>query len=370
VTRRALALHALLIAATCATGADAAPESRVRVATRGLVFGADAEWWRPVSGALSLGAQSSAAGFFSSSGPPAARGDALMRLGWTRGPTTLWAGVGAWRPSDTTLRATNGMVGVGAEVLARSIRWGASARRSSTAMPGEPYLVYSWTAPPIFQSPPDTIPTVPYWAYPGPQEVAVTTFEAGLEWIRPRWNVEGGLGVSVGRSFGPVHLGRIALTRWVGSSFGLRVGAHAGIPAWLSGDPDDVSHVELGVSFQPGRSAGRGQPTVEAGEPLAEAAHAADAGVRWETARVGDGVHVLRVHAPSATHVALRGDFTSWEWIALETDGGGWWKTTRALAPGAHQLEILADGRPVGRIEGLPRTTGDYGNEVGLFVVE
>ncbi len=361
---RAPPLLALAIA-TLATCAHAQPDSRFRAVTRGGALGVHASYWLPSPDAWSLGLRSNAGGFLSTSSSPTAMGEALACLGWTRTNTTLWIGAGAKRPAVPTLYDTQGIIAAGAEVRGRALRWTASTQRTRGAMPRDPYLVWSWTSPPFFQAPPDTFPTLPYWETPGPADVSVTTFETALEWRRSAWDVSGALGVSVGPRFAPMHATRFAVTRWVVPSFGVRVGAQAAAPRWLTGEPSEVPRYEFGVSFEPGRKPKKPDPFYEP-EPLPPVA----ADRRWEFAAQGDGVYALRVRAPGANAVSVRGDFTQWEWIALAPEGDGWFVASHALEPGMHQIEVAIDGAPADALEGLARGASDYGRAVGVFVVE
>lgn len=59
---------------------------------------------------------------------------------------------------------------------------------------------------------------------------------------------------------------------------------------------------------------------------------------------------LFTVAAPGAKAVAVVGDFSAWQPIALfDHDGDGVWKETVALPPGRYEYAYLVDGRWVGQ---------------------
>jgi 1,4-alpha-glucan branching enzyme len=54
----------------------------------------------------------------------------------------------------------------------------------------------------------------------------------------------------------------------------------------------------------------------------------------------------FRLHAPSARHVLLAGEFTEWAKAAaqMEKDADGLWTISLFLAPGRHLYKFVVDG--------------------------
>lgn len=49
------------------------------------------------------------------------------------------------------------------------------------------------------------------------------------------------------------------------------------------------------------------------------------------------------IRAPEAESVAVTGDFTGWEPVAMEPGRDGWWQVRRVLEPGLHHFGFLVD---------------------------
>ncbi len=58
----------------------------------------------------------------------------------------------------------------------------------------------------------------------------------------------------------------------------------------------------------------------------------------------GGRVVSFAIRAPEADSVALTGDFSGWEPMAMESRGDGWWRLDRVLPPGLHHFGFLVDG--------------------------
>lgn len=58
-----------------------------------------------------------------------------------------------------------------------------------------------------------------------------------------------------------------------------------------------------------------------------------------------EGGRVVRfaIRAPEAESVAVTGDFTGWEPVAMEQGQDGWWQASRVLQPGLHHFGFLVD---------------------------
>lgn len=86
--------------------------------------------------------------------------------------------------------------------------------------------------------------------------------------------------------------------------------------------------VTVGASIRAVRwSAPRSPPVVSVGEP-----------------REGGRVVQFAIRARGADEVAVTGDFSGWEPIAMEEGDDGWWTLSRVLAPGLHHFGFLVDG--------------------------
>jgi hypothetical protein len=76
------------------------------------------------------------------------------------------------------------------------------------------------------------------------------------------------------------------------------------------------------------------------------------------------GASLFTVAAPGAKAVAVVGDFSAWQPIALfDHDGDGVWSVTVALPPGRYEYAFVVDGRWVGQdpiADEYVRTFGTY----------
>lgn len=71
--------------------------------------------------------------------------------------------------------------------------------------------------------------------------------------------------------------------------------------------------------------------------PVRAAASSAVTGFSVTSAR---GRSTIRVHAPSARTIELSGDFTMWQAVLLQREGGGWWSVTLPLRPGSYEVNL------------------------------
>ncbi|HET7188716.1 MAG TPA: glycogen-binding domain-containing protein [Gemmatimonadaceae bacterium] len=76
----------------------------------------------------------------------------------------------------------------------------------------------------------------------------------------------------------------------------------------------------------------------------------------------------LRVRAPTAQSVEVRGDFTDWEPVAL-TLTGDVFIGSFVLSPGSHRLVLRVDGGDWRPAANTPAVDDDFGGRVGLLVV-
>jgi hypothetical protein len=87
---------------------------------------------------------------------------------------------------------------------------------------------------------------------------------------------------------------------------------------------------------------------------------------------VGDSSYRVRlvIDAPSAGYVELMGDATSWTVVNMARGGDGRWRAELKLAVGAHRLAVRADGGAWIAPPGLPLGNNDFGNPVGVLIME
>jgi hypothetical protein len=77
----------------------------------------------------------------------------------------------------------------------------------------------------------------------------------------------------------------------------------------------------------------------------------------------------LRVRAEAADRVELMADFTGWVPIAMQPDGGGWWKAVVDVPRGTHELNVRVDGGQWLAPPGSIIRTDEFGGVIGVIVV-
>ncbi len=77
----------------------------------------------------------------------------------------------------------------------------------------------------------------------------------------------------------------------------------------------------------------------------------------------------LIIHVAEARLVEIAGDFTEWQPISLARTSNETWGIVIAIARGVHQMNLRIDGGAWIAPSGTTRINGDYGDEVGTFVV-
>ena len=87
---------------------------------------------------------------------------------------------------------------------------------------------------------------------------------------------------------------------------------------------------------------------------------------------VGDSSYRVQlvIDAPTAGYVELMGDATAWMVTNMSRGGDGRWRVEVKLTTGAHRLAVRADGGEWIAPPGLPLGSNDFGNPVGLLVME
>ncbi|MGZ8493258.1 MAG: hypothetical protein ACXWZS_13750, partial [Gemmatirosa sp.] len=126
-----------------------------------------------------------------------------------------------------------------------------------------------------------------------------------------------------------------------------------------------VRHLSLGLRWRlapPARGAGIAvaapapAPPATIDAPVAEAVE-----VAGETRR-------LRVRAPGAQSMEVRGDWTEWRPVALVREGDAW-VLADPLPRGTRRLTVRADGGAWRVPANLAGADDDFGSRVGLLIV-
>jgi hypothetical protein len=79
-------------------------------------------------------------------------------------------------------------------------------------------------------------------------------------------------------------------------------------------------------------------------------------------------LRLLRVRAPAARRVEVRGDFTDWEAVEL-WPAGEVFSAAFVLTPGSHRLVVRLDGGEWMPAANTPALDDDFGGRVGLLLV-
>lgn len=82
------------------------------------------------------------------------------------------------------------------------------------------------------------------------------------------------------------------------------------------------------------------------------------------------GFALIRVSAPGASRVELMGDFTDWEPLTLSRARPGTFEILLRLAPGSYRLNVRLDGGQWIVPTGVRAEGDDFGQEVGIVLVQ
>ena len=82
-----------------------------------------------------------------------------------------------------------------------------------------------------------------------------------------------------------------------------------------------------------------------------------------------DGARVLRLFAPGARQVELRGDFTAWQSVPLTRGDAGLWELRLRMDPGVHHLVVRYDGGAWQVVNGLPQADDGFDEPASVLVV-
>lgn len=147
---------------------------------------------------------------------------------------------------------------------------------------------------------------------------------------------------------------------WAHPRVGLVASAGDQVADPLRGMPA-VRHLSLGLRWRVAPAPTRALPRVAAPAASREAPQA-------EVVDGPDGGRRLRVQAPGATRVEVRGDWTDWSAVALVREEGAW-VLPAALPRGTRRLTVRADGGAWRVPANLAAADDDFGSRVGLLVV-
>ncbi len=90
---------------------------------------------------------------------------------------------------------------------------------------------------------------------------------------------------------------------------------------------------------------------------------------RFEIVPLDESTYRILVFAPAARAVALSGDFTEWQPIALARAADGRWFARLHLAPGPHRVNLRIDDGPWTAPPGTTAVPDDFGGSAGLVLV-
>ncbi|MEO7083977.1 MAG: glycogen-binding domain-containing protein [Gemmatimonadaceae bacterium] len=91
-------------------------------------------------------------------------------------------------------------------------------------------------------------------------------------------------------------------------------------------------------------------------------------GARVTVIALGNGRGRIEIRGVDGARLEVMGDFTSWQPVELERDGGVW-RLAREMSAGLHRIAIRIDGGEWLAPANLPRANDDLGGSVGLITI-
>ncbi len=342
-----------------------------RWAAQGVVAGA----WSPGrSGAWELGGV--ATGLRYRGGTPAAH---LLGLARRRLAGERWGGWGAWVGAGGGFLTREGLQAPIAAADA-GLWWRASGPTISLALAAQRARLDSATGGPPAAPTPLGVPSL------GPVIVNAPTtptngFAAAGGTVRPVVAVDltgavawrgrrGELAVSTGVRRAPAQFDGVrgivlaSGVWWALPRVGVVASAGDQMADPLRGMPA-VRHLSLGLRWR------LAPATSGSGVAIAPAAPPPVATLDAPVAEAADGpgeTRRLRVRAPGARSVEVRGDWTDWRPVALVREGDAW-VLADALPRGTRRLTVRADGGAWRVPANLAGADDDFGSRVGLLIV-
>lgn len=280
------------------------------------------------------------------------------RAEWPGARATGWLGV-AW-PSRAGFDGSAPVFGIGAWTRAHGVTVLGSVRHRVAQIPQPSRWITQW--PPDYDHQwPDSFTSwskvLPFSMSQNARAIQITVVEPTARWSHAALDIDAGAGLALGAGMTPMRWTLAEARWWVQPRLAMTVAATSPTPTWLATDLTHPSRVQLGLRFEPGRAA------IEAIQSPSERSYAS----RWRVVPL-DSRHIeLRLLAPGAHRVELRGDMTAWEVTTLTRAGGGWWTSVFGVEPGVHQIEVRLDDGAWQPPPGVPTTTGAYGEAVGVI---
>lgn len=90
----------------------------------------------------------------------------------------------------------------------------------------------------------------------------------------------------------------------------------------------------------------------------------------WEVQRNSEGRRIVRLVAPGARSVDLRGDLTGWKAVPLEREDGESWHVELEAAPGPHYVLVRCDHGPWVLLPGAPAQEDGYRGIVSVLIFD
>ncbi|HET9325184.1 MAG TPA: glycogen-binding domain-containing protein [Candidatus Eisenbacteria bacterium] len=189
--------------------------------------------------------------------------------------------------------------------------------------------------------------------------VALTTTRVSAHWQSSRLELESVAGVTLSLTRGP--------RRWAQATAAYAVAPNlAAFATFGSRDPElyliepaETPRATCGVRLSHWRSTVLETPLV-----------ARATATKWHVRRVSRDSWSFDVRAPGARMVEMTGDFTRWEPIQLQHQGGDRWSAIMILEPGVHQVNLRIDGGAWMPPPGAPTSVDGYGGTTGVVVAE
>jgi hypothetical protein len=150
--------------------------------------------------------------------------------------------------------------------------------------------------------------------------------------------------------------GSVGTTYWATSRLGIVAGAGVYPVDFTQGFPGG-RYISLSIRLRPAVPALR---PIEPPDPQLRT---------FQLHAEGGDRYRLRVRAPSAQAVELKGDFTLWRAVPLEQEAEGWWSVELPISNGTHEVNIRVDGGAWTVPPGLTPLRDEFGGRVGLLVV-
>lgn len=189
--------------------------------------------------------------------------------------------------------------------------------------------------------------------------VALTTTRVSARWQSDRLELESVAGVTLSLSQGPRRWAQATAAYAVAPKLAAFATFGSRDPELYLIEPAETPRATCGVRLSHWRSAVLETPLV-----------ARATATKWHVRRVSRDSWSFEVRAPGARMVEMTGDFTRWEPIQLQHQGGDRWSAIMMLEPGVHQVNLRIDGGAWMPPPGAPTSVDGYGGTTGVVVAE